>query len=602
MEVKVKNLKNKKRKGGAMMKKVLLFSALIAAAALIFAPQAMALGTPAGTEISNQAYADYNDANGNPRTRVYSNTVTTTVSQVAGVTITPETASHSGIAGGTVAYGAMICNTGNGTDTFTLGITDTSWSSVIYFDNNGDGLWDPLTETTVVTSTTALAADACYKVIVVTAIPSGAVNGSTSTATLTATSQFDTDISATANYTTTAESAVLDIVKSVVDSPANPVPGDIITYKITGTNSGTAPTEDIRAEDVIPAGTTYVPGSMKVGLITDNYSDATSITDANNGDEAGDIGGYFDGTKVVYTKGSFGPGGAGSFFFQVQVNIGVLEDTFITNTLTAYYKHEGLPAEYTSTSNTTSTPVGFTASVDLDPNGIYFKNPGDDVIHSFTATNNGNAADRINIAYSSTSAWTWAFWVDSDKNGIPGTNGDELLTDTNSDGVIDTGILTPNGGSVTILAVATIPAGLIDKAVDITTVTGTSARDSGVSDSITITTTITAPALSVTKTVSPEGPQPPGTVLTYTVTVTNTGTGGATSVGIFDVVPTYTTFVPGSIKAGNTLSTLEIKTDDTDGDGGRYDVNSHTVSTGAGTSITLGPNGTWILQFQVTID
>ncbi|HNS33247.1 MAG TPA: hypothetical protein PKN36_09805 [bacterium] len=585
------------------MKKIIFFTALIAAAAIVFCPQAMAVGTPAGTVIQNQAYADYNDANGNPKTRVYSDWVYTTVSQVAGVEIMPETASQSGMAGDTVYFGVTVTNTGNGTDTFALGVTDTAWSSVIYLDDNGDGIWDEMNETTVVNTTGPLAADTSYKVIVVTTIPIDAEDMATSIATLTATSQFNNAVSDIGTYTTTAESAVFDVVKYVVDTPENPVPGDIITYKITGTNAGSAATDNIRAEDAIPAGTTYVAGSMRVGMIGDSYSAAMPITDADDGNEIEDIGGYFTGTKVVYTKGAFAPAGTGSFFFQVQVNEGVLETTVISNQLTAYYKHENLPTEYTSSSNTTSTTIGLKAAVDLDPDGVKYNiNPGDQVIYPFTATNNGNAADRINVTTSSTMGWTWAIWVDSDTNGIPGTNGDYLLTDTNADGIIDTGILTPNGGSINLLAVATVPAGTNDGEVDVTTVTGTSVRDNTVSDSITLTTNVIAPVLSISKSVSPEGNQPPGTVLTYTVTVTNTGHGTATSVAIFDLVPTYTTFVPGSIKAGSTLATLDDKTDASDGDGGRYDSNSHTVNTGSGISISLGPNGTWVLQFQVTID
>ena len=604
MEVKSKSLfnKNRRKKGGEIMRKVLLISSIIAISALMFAPMALAKGTPAGTEIKNKAYADYKDANGNDKSRVYSNEVTTVVSQVAAINITPDTGNQSGVAGSEVAYPVTICNDGNGDDTFTLSVADTTWTSKIYFDTNGDGVWDPLTETTEVTSTTLLAADVCYKVIVVTTIPPTAADGAESTATLTATSTFDNTVKETGTYKTTSLKAVFSIVKSVVDTPANPVPGDIITYRVNGENTGSADAEDVRAEDTIPTGTTYVAGSMRYGPVTDTYSTATTLTDANDGTEQDGIGGYFDGTKVIYTRETFPAGEKGSFFFQVKVNDTITEGTNITNTLTAYHKHIDLPTEYTTTSNTTTTTVGSKPAIEVKDNGIYSGDPGTQIVHAFTATNKGNAPDTINITYSSGLGWTWKFWVDVDGNGEPGTDGDYELTDTNSDGIIDTGVLAANGGSINILAVATIPVGTTDANVDTTTVTGTSVKNNTLTDAITITTTCKAPVLSLSKTVSPEGTQPPGTELTYTVTATNTGSGNATSIIIFDVVPQYTTYVADSIKTGGTVATLATRTDASDGDGGSYDSNSKTVTAGTGVNITLGQSATWVLQFKVTID
>jgi len=52
---------------------------------IIVPAEVLAAGTVAGTVISNQAYADYKDSNGNAMTRVFSNTVTTIVTQVAAI-------------------------------------------------------------------------------------------------------------------------------------------------------------------------------------------------------------------------------------------------------------------------------------------------------------------------------------------------------------------------------------------------------------------------------------------------------------------------------------------------------------------------------------
>ena len=90
---------------------------------LLFAGTAFAVGTPAGTNITNKATATFTDANNNTYTPVESNTVTVTVSQVAGVTTTPATSTQNGSPSGKTYFAGQITNTGNGTDTFTLAAT-----------------------------------------------------------------------------------------------------------------------------------------------------------------------------------------------------------------------------------------------------------------------------------------------------------------------------------------------------------------------------------------------------------------------------------------------------------------------------------------------
>ena len=80
-----------------------------------FATDSFAAGTPAGTVISNTATADYEDANANALQSV-SNTVTTTVSQVAAVDISPASNSSNADPGDTVCYLHTVTNNGNDSD------------------------------------------------------------------------------------------------------------------------------------------------------------------------------------------------------------------------------------------------------------------------------------------------------------------------------------------------------------------------------------------------------------------------------------------------------------------------------------------------------
>ena len=172
---------------------------LVAAAALLASANGAYAATAAGTQITNQASATYNDSTGTKT--VQSNTVITTVQQVASVT-----------------------NTGNGSDAFALSQTSTGTLSltgvVFYADANGDGVAD---NATPISTTGPLAAGATFRFVAVATLPAGATNGTTNALTVRATSGFNGAISATSTDTTTvAAGAVIDLT---ANSPGAGAPG-----------------------------------------------------------------------------------------------------------------------------------------------------------------------------------------------------------------------------------------------------------------------------------------------------------------------------------------------------------------------------------------
>ena len=289
--------------------------------------------------------------------------------------------------------------------------------------------------------------------------------------------------------------------------------------------------------------------------------------------------------------GNVAPSVSGTLSFKVQVNEGVPAGTQILNVATANYEDELGNPQTPVESGAPPATVAQVAGVDISPpTQIQVADPGDEVVYAFTITNTGNDDDVFNGEITSTAGFTWAFYVDANGDGILDA-GDVLATDSDGDGKPDTGTLAA-GETKNYLAVATVPQGEADGTVDVTTLTGISSFDPTVQDSDILTTTVTAPVITVSKTVSPTGDQPPGTELTYTITVTNTGTGNAQEVIVTDSLPTDTTYVAGSV----TLNGVQ-KTDAVDGD--QVSVTAGTVSVNLG---LLGPGGTATITLKATID
>ncbi|HPN93160.1 MAG: hypothetical protein BWY28_00029 [bacterium ADurb.Bin236] len=570
---------------------------LLAAAGIVAAAAKLyAVGTASGTIISNQAYVDYKDANNNSMTRVYSNTVTTTVSQVAAVSLVPPSGTMAGANNTTIMHFFQIFNDGNGSDkfdfTYAVGGAWTPSSITFYYDINNNHTYDAGTDTLMTAvagkyTTGTVVADDDYDVFMFVTIPASgaATDGTSNTITITATSQFDPGQTTTGLYTTTVAAAVINAAKT--HSPESPAPGDTVTYTITMSNTGSSAGTSVVMTDVVPTGVTYVPGSITL--------DGTTKTDAT-GDDGSDYNGTTGGAVTV-TVGTINAGSTKAVTFQATVNSGVAYNSTITNQASVAYVSG--PNNVTTYSNGRTLFVGALASVDLTVTITALSgDPSDKITYPFTVHNYTNSNDVIDLTYTSSQGWTWVFWADMNNDGISGNDGDYLLTDTDADGKVDTGTLAQNG-TISVLAVVTIPAGASDQSIDTLAVTGKSSVDTSKSDILTFTTTVTAPVVTLTKSVSPTGTQPPGTTLTYTITATNSGTGVATVVVITDHIPLHTTYVPGSLYTGATTGTLVSRTDASDGDGATYDSGSNNA---LGETPSLGAGGTYVLRFSVTIN
>lgn len=133
------------------------------------------------------------------------------------------------------------------------------------------------------------------------------------------------------------------------------------------------------------------------------------------------------------------------------------------------------------------------------------------------------------------------------------------------------------------------------------TITPTSSGTAYV-DPASVTTTVPSPQVTIGKTVSPSGSQPPGTTLTYTVTMKNThASAQVTGVTLIDLVPAYTTYVASSTTLNGIGVAGDGATSPLIGAGLLIDANAGRTSGQAATGI-LNAGQTAIVVYKVTIN
>lgn len=256
------------------------------------------------------------------------------VNAVRSITIAPPSNSGQAFPGGIVVYNHSLTNNGNVLEgngvvsTITLARSDSQagWTSVIYFDANGDGdldATDPVvTNTSFISNGAAgLAIGESVPLLVRVAAPPGASINTLNTTTVTATTTNGTHTTpvppvATANDATTVISGDLRLTKEqALDADNNGViegsygtgnitagarPGAAIRYRITVSNTGTSDATGVTVFDTTPAFTTYTtvaPAATTVGTVTTEPANgATGALEFN-------IGTLAPGASAVVTFG-----------------------------------------------------------------------------------------------------------------------------------------------------------------------------------------------------------------------------------------------------------------------------------------------------------
>lgn len=296
-----------------------LRAAVLALVLTALANPTWAIGTRAGTNITNTARVDFKDVNGNSLFQ-NSNTVTTTVSQVASVLVDPNNGPVTLNPGDTFYFPHIVTNTGNFDDYVNLTAASAGgWPVTIYRDVNNNALYDPGTDTVLADSagdadaipdSGLLANDGTMRIIVAVTVPAGTADGTADVTTVTGTSVFDPTKTDIATDTINVTSPNISVVKSVAPVGPQP-PGTILTYTVVVTNNGSAAANTVVLTDPIPTNTTY-----QAGTITYNAAARTDGADGDNADYNVTNAG-----KVTVNVGVLpATGGTATVTFQVKIN------------------------------------------------------------------------------------------------------------------------------------------------------------------------------------------------------------------------------------------------------------------------------------------
>lgn len=435
-----------------------------------FLPSAHAAAPSAGTNISNIASASYTDSNGSNKT-VTSNVVTTTVLQVASFTLIADQ-TQTANANGQVSLSHTLTNTGNGTDTFNVAVVnnDTRDNTTdnfdfsglnVYLDANKDGVPDSQTP---VTSVTLTAGQSVNLIVQATTASNNVTAGELGKLTVSAISGYDTSVTAkNVDTVKITNGAVISLLKSAsvsnVDATSSSPAAREVEYTLAYQNTGNTTATNVTITDVLPSGLTYVTGSATVN--------GTAVSDA------ADTDGYnFTSGTATLVIPTVAANSSGVLKFKVRVNQNTPAG-IITNI--AEVDPDGPGAEVKTPSNPNDvTVLGVKKGTINDSTTDAFADgqpaattPTPDVITKATTQGTpvvfGITGEPIVVH--NTGNVTEAFNITVNKNALPTGSIVELfkadgvtpLTDTNGDGVADTGPIA-SGATYQVVTKVTLPS------------------------------------------------------------------------------------------------------------------------------------------------
>jgi uncharacterized repeat protein (TIGR01451 family) len=319
----------------------------------------------------------------------------------------------------------------------------------------------------------------------------------------------ETDPTATNNTATSTPipvpTADVAVVKTVSNS--NPNVGSEITFTLTANNNGPSNATDVKINDLLPGGYTFVSALAPAGTTYDNGTGLWTIGNLANGDNA-----VLSITVTVNAIGNY-------------TNTAIIKATEID------------PTSLNNTSTITPTPVPIADVAVTKTVSNNTPNVGSHVTFTLIASNNGPSnATSVKINDLLPSGYTF----------VSATPEGNTIYD-NTTGLWTIGNLA-NGANVTLSVVATVKAtgNYANKA----TITAFETDPTPTNNTVT-STPVPVPIadVAVVKTVNNSKPNV-GNNITFTLTASNTGPSIATGVEVNDLLPDGYTFVSAVAPAG----------------------------------------------------
>lgn len=439
--------------------------------------------------------------------------------------------------------------------------------------------------------------------------------------------------------------AVLQLNKTASVSSAGA--GDTIRYTLQLTNTGGSPATDVIIADPIPAGTTFAGVIAVNGLLAGNgddwmdendawqnspgaaYPAATNLTliDEETGEDldGSTTSGDSDLPGIRFRDKEIGVNTTVTIVYEVTVDAGASAGDNIRNTFIAGVdgdaddEPDNRGKSNTTTTTITQTPAvdvrdtGDTADDDAAVNDVALQDSaaaGAVVTFANVVANNGNGSDTFDLAISDDggTSYTGAGTVPGGAAAFPaGTlftfwdvNNNVQLTDTNGNGIPDTGSIAPGADRrITVRAKLPASAGSGSTGPYVATMVATSFFDNTISDDkLEVLGEITAPSVDLANThASLETAAGDGSADAFVsgapIETENAVVGG---VATFDLFVANNSGNPQSFTLGAQLPdgwsvTFQEVGVDLDPDGSGPGFPDGTVDTGsAGTTVTSTPN------------